>query len=78
MLDPNGPQRRGLVMETLVTTKILGQIAARAGDSWIVDDLLVGFKYMANVLKVLDQRGRWGNACTRPESLVWAQKKRMA
>jgi len=70
MLDPGGPERRGLVMETLVTTKILGQIAARAGDSWIVDDLLVGFKYMANVLKVLEQRGRWGNACTRPESLV--------
>ncbi|MGO8813371.1 MAG: hypothetical protein ACLQVG_01710 [Terriglobia bacterium] len=70
ILDPDGPERRGLVMETLVTTKMLGQIAARAGDSWIVDDLLVGFKYMANVLKVLEQRGRWGNACTRPESLV--------
>jgi len=75
MLDPDGPQRRGLVMETLVTTKILGQIAARAGDSWIVDDLLVGFKYMANVLKVLEQRGRWGNACTGPESLVLATEE---
>jgi phosphoglucomutase/phosphomannomutase len=75
MLDPSGPQRRGLVMETLVTTKILGQIAATAGDSWIVDDLLVGFKYMANVLKVLDQRGRWGNACTSPESLVLATEE---
>ncbi len=75
MLDPDGPQRRGLVMETLVTTKILGQIAATAGDSWIIDDLLVGFKYMANVLKVLEQRGRWGNACTRPESLVLAAEE---
>ena len=75
MLDPDGPQRRGLVMETLVTTKILGQIAAAAGDSWIIDDLLVGFKYMANVLKVLEQRGRWGNACTRPESLVLATEE---
>ena len=75
MLDPDGPQRRGLVMETLVTTKILGRIAATAGDSWIVDDLLVGFKYMANVLKVLEQRGRWGNACTRPESLVLATEE---
>ena len=62
-------------METLVTTKILGQIAATAGDSWIIDDLLVGFKYMANVLKVLEQRGRWGNACTRPESLVLATEE---
>jgi phosphomannomutase len=75
MLDPSGPQRRGLVMETLVTTKILGQIAATAGDSWIVDDLLVGFKYMANVLKVLERRGRWGDACTRPESLVLATEE---
>lgn len=75
MLDPDGPQRRGLVMETLVTTRILGRIAATAGDSWIVDDLLVGFKYMANVLKVLEQRGRWGNACTRPESLVLATEE---
>jgi phosphoglucomutase/phosphomannomutase len=75
MLDSDGPQRRGLVMETLVTTKILGQIAVTAGDSWIVDDLLVGFKYMANVLKVLEQSGRWGNACTRPESLVLATEE---
>lgn len=75
MLDPKGLQRRGLVLETLVTTKILGKIAAMAGDSWIVDDLLVGFKYMANVLKVLEQNGRWGNACTRPESLVLAAEE---
>jgi hypothetical protein len=75
MLDPDGPQRRGLVMETLVTTKILGRIAATAGDSWIIDDLLVGFKYMANVLKILEQRGRWGNVCTRPESLVLATEE---
>ena len=75
MLDPDGPRRRGLVMETLVTTKILGQIAATASDSWIVDDLLVGFKYMANVLKMLEQRGRWGNICTRPESLVLATEE---
>lgn len=75
MLDPGGPRRRGLVIETLVTTKILGKIAATAGDSWIVDDLLVGFKYMANVLKVLEQRGRWGNICTKPESLVLATEE---
>lgn len=75
MLDPAGPQRRGLVLETLVTTKILGEITARAGGCWIVDDLLVGFKYMANVLKILEQRGRWGNACTRPESLVLATEE---
>jgi phosphoglucomutase/phosphomannomutase len=75
MLDPDGPQRRGLVMETLVTAKILGRIAAKAGDSWIIDDLLVGFKYMANVLKNLEQKGQWENICTRPESLVLATEE---
>ena len=75
MLDPHGPQRHGLVMETLVTTKLLGKIAATAASSWIMDDLLVGFKYMANVLKVLDQRGRWGNVCTSPDSLVLATEE---
>jgi hypothetical protein len=30
---------------------------------------------MANVLKVLEQSGRWGNACTRPESLVLATEE---
>ncbi len=29
MLDPKGPQRRGLVIETLVTTKILGRSSRR-------------------------------------------------
>jgi phosphoglucomutase/phosphomannomutase len=51
MLDPEGPRRRGLVIETLVTTKILGRIVEEAGDSCIIDDLLVGFKYVADVLK---------------------------
>jgi phosphoglucomutase/phosphomannomutase len=54
MLDPEGPQRRGLVIETLVTTKILGRIVEEAGDSAIIDDLLVGFKYVADVLKRLE------------------------
>src|SRR5262245_47391916 len=45
MLDPEGPRRQGLVIETLVTTKILGRIVEKAGGgSQIVDDLLVGFK----------------------------------
>jgi phosphomannomutase len=75
MLDPDGPQRPGLVIETLVTTKILGQVVAETGKSWIIDDLLVGFKYMANVLKVLERQGRWGNVCTGPESLVLATEE---
>ena len=55
MLDPEGPRRRGLVIETAVTTKILRAIVERAGDSAILDDLLVGFKYVADVLKRLER-----------------------
>ena len=72
MLDPRGPQRRGLVIETLVTTRLLGRIVAQAGDSWIVDDLLVGFKYVAAVLKALDQTGTYGDVRCAPEQLVLA------
>lgn len=55
MLDPEGPRRRGLVIETLVTTKILGRVVEEAGDSLLIDDLLVGFKYVADVLKRLER-----------------------
>ncbi len=72
MLDPRGPQRRGLVIETLVTTRLLGKIVARAGDSWIVDDLLVGFKYVAAVLKALDRTGTYHGVRCTPEQLVLA------
>ena len=72
MLDPRGPRRRGLVIETLVTTRLLGKIVARAGDSWIVDDLLVGFKYVAAVLKALDRTGSYRDVRCTPEQLVLA------
>ena len=75
MLDPAGPGRRGLVMETLVTTKALGRIVALAGNSWIIDNLLVGFKYMANVLKKLEEDGRWGEIRCTPEALVMATEE---
>ncbi len=72
MLDPRGPQRRGLIIETLVTTRLLGKIVAQAGDSWIVDDLLVGFKYVAAVLKALDRTGIYHDVRCGPEQLVLA------
>lgn len=75
MLDPEGPGRRGLVIETLVTTKILGEIVRRAGDSWIVDDLLVGFKYVADVLKKLTSEGRFQDIECSPEDLVLAAEE---
>jgi len=75
MLDPEGPQRRGLVLETLVTTKILAKIVEKAGESWLVDDLLVGFKYVAEVLKKLETEGCYKQICCFPEQLVLAAEE---
>ena len=75
MLDQNGPQRKGLVIETLVTTKILGRIAQRAGQSWCVDDLPVGFKYIADVLKSLESRGRYRDVSCSADELVLAAEE---
>ena len=75
MLDPEGPRRRGLVIETAVTTRILSRIVEEAGDSLLIDDLLVGFKYVADVLKRLaDGRGYRGVQCS-PERLVLAAEE---
>ena len=75
MLDPEGPRRRGLVMETLVTTRLLGRIVAEAGDSWLIDDLLVGFKYVADVLKTLERSGRYKHVTCSPRDLVIAAEE---
>ncbi|MFQ5740408.1 MAG: hypothetical protein ACE5JX_15475 [Acidobacteriota bacterium] len=75
MLDPQGPCRKGLVIETLVTTKILGRIVEEAGDSCCIDDLLVGFKYVADVLKRLARTGRYRNLSSSPEQLVLAAEE---
>ena len=75
MLDPQGPGRRGLVMETLVTTRLLGRIVAEAGDSWLIDDLLVGFKYVADVLKTLERSGRYKHVTCSPKDLVLAAEE---
>jgi phosphoglucomutase len=75
MLDPTGPRRRGLVIETLVTTKLLGRIVAAAGDSDIIDDLLVGFKYVADVLKRLGRDGVYRDVRRRPDELVIAAEE---
>lgn len=72
MLDPEGPKRKGLVIETLVTTKILTDIVKKAGNSYLIDDLLVGFKYVANVLKSLQREGRYRDITCSPDKLVLA------
>jgi phosphoglucomutase/phosphomannomutase len=75
MLDPQGPRRKGLVIETLVTTKLLGKIVEQSPGSLLIDDLLVGFKYVADVLKSLEQTGRYGHVACSPEQLVLAAEE---
>jgi phosphoglucomutase/phosphomannomutase len=75
MLDPAGPQRRGLVIETLVTTKILGRIVEEAGQSVLIDDLLVGFKYVADILKRLGRGESYRGVRCAPERLVLAAEE---
>ncbi len=75
MLDPQGPQRKGLVIKTLVTTKMLDVIVARVGESWIVDDLLVGFKYVADVLNTLDRDGSYRHVTCSSDQLVMAAEE---
>jgi phosphoglucomutase len=71
MLDPRGPRRKGFVMETLVTTKLVRAIAEKAGNP-VIDDLLVGFKYIAHVLKTLKATGRYGPITGKPEDMALA------
>jgi phosphoglucomutase/phosphomannomutase len=75
MLDKQGPQRKGLVITTLVTTKMLARLAALAGDSWIVDDLLVGFKYIASVIKTIQQTNQYKGRATTIDEFVMAAEE---
>ncbi len=75
MLDPAGPRRTGLVITTTVTTKLLRRIAEASPGSAIVDDLLVGFKYVADVLKALGRTGRYRDIACAPENLVFAAEE---
>ncbi len=51
--------RRPLVIVTEVTSVLVSRIAT-AGGAVVVDDLLVGFKYVAEVLRALEEEGRYG------------------
>lgn len=48
--------RRPLVITTEVTSSLVGAVARAAGAA-VIDDLLVGFKYVAEVLRQLEEEG---------------------
>jgi phosphoglucomutase/phosphomannomutase len=60
-----------LVITTEVTTGILTRIARQFGIQ-IVNNLLVGFKYHADVLKQLETNGRFDDVTGTPDDLILA------
>jgi phosphomannomutase len=66
-----GPQRSGVLIKTLVTTRMLTRIAEQAGCS-IVSDLLVGFKYIAQVLDCFEREGNYKNVKASANDLILA------
>ena len=73
-LDPMGPRRKGILIETLVTSRAIGRIA-QLSDNQCVDNLLVGFKYIADVIKSLATDGRFGDVTGSAEDLIVATEE---
>jgi phosphoglucomutase/phosphomannomutase len=57
------------LLKTEVTSTLVGTIARSYGCQ-VSGRLLVGFKYMAEILAALEQHGRWGELRARPESFM--------
>ena len=55
---PDGSGRTPLVIKTEVTSTLVARVAEAAGAD-VVGDLLVGFKYVAEALRALDEEGGW-------------------
>src|SRR5207302_141233 len=67
---PNNP----IVIKTLVTTGLITRIA-RHFQAQIVENLLVGFKYIAEVLWQLEQNGNYEEARGTPDDFVIASEE---
>jgi phosphoglucomutase/phosphomannomutase len=63
-----------LVITTLVTTSLVTRIA-RHYRAQVVNNLLVGFKHMAEVLRILEETGAYEDVRGRPEDLVIATEE---
>jgi phosphoglucomutase/phosphomannomutase len=59
-----------IVVKTLVTTTLVTRIA-RHFKAQVVDDLLVGIKYIADVVAQLEQHGAFGDVFGTPEDFVF-------
>ncbi len=66
--------RSPVVITTVVTTSLVTRIARHFG-SQIVNNLLVGFKNMAEVLRQLEESGSFEDVQARPEDLILATEE---
>jgi phosphoglucomutase/phosphomannomutase len=60
-----------IVMKTEVTSGLITRIARKFGCQ-VIDDLLVGFKYVADALYYLERDGHFGDVCGKPTDFVIA------
>jgi phosphoglucomutase/phosphomannomutase len=65
----SGLPRSPIVIKTEVTTNLVTRVA-RHFRAQVIDDLLVGFKYIADVLWHLEQDGRYDDVTGTPEDFV--------
>jgi phosphoglucomutase/phosphomannomutase len=63
-----------VVITTVVTTSLVTRIARHFG-AQVVNNLLVGFKHMAEVLRQLEETGAYEDVRARPEDLVIATEE---
>ncbi|HEX4588958.1 MAG TPA: phospho-sugar mutase [Gemmataceae bacterium] len=63
-----------LVVTTVVTTSLVTRIARHFG-AQVVNNLLVGFKHMAEVLRQLEETGSFEDVRARPEDMVIATEE---
>jgi phosphoglucomutase/phosphomannomutase len=63
-----------VVLTTVVTTSLVTRIARHFGTQ-VVNNLLVGFKHMAEVLRQLEDTGAYEDVRARPEDLVIATEE---
>lgn len=65
---------RGFMIKTAVTTELLTRIA-RANGVQMVGDLLVGFKYVGQVLDAIERDGRFGDVRGTPDDFLLAAEE---
>ena len=65
---------RSLILKTQVTTELMARIAEDFG-AQVIGNLLVGFKYIGDILDHLEREGRFGGLEAKPEDFVVAAEE---